>query len=407
VVVLTTLLTISMTMLPTRALAAIQQLSCSPASLSYGNVTVGQTKTLLVTVTNKGPASLTISTVTVVNNEFTTSKLKLPLVLAAGASFDVSVIFAPRSTGSADGEVSFASASNPTFDLLIGGSGVAGETVTATPPSLAFGNVAVGAGSTVPVVLTNAGTSAVTLSSLQTTGSAFSVSGANFPLTLAAGKTLKLTATFTPQAAGLASGSAFVSGPSLTVPLTGTGTASTQPELTFAPTTLSFGNVAVGITDSLTLGLNATGASVTISSLSSSNSQFAVPGVDLPLTVPVGKEVSLNVTFTPKNNGTASGTLSFHSNATNTASEPLSGTGTAPYVSLSWIASSSQVSGYNVYRSTSKTGSYTKMNSKLDPDTTYSDATVVSGSTYYYATTAVNSSGKESTYSDQVTVVVP
>jgi len=37
----------------------------------------------------------------------------------------------------------------------------------------------------------------------------------------------------------------------------------------------------------------------------------------------------------------------------------------------------------------------------------YSDSTVQSGQTYYYATTAVDSSGTESTYSNQVQVAIP
>jgi len=37
----------------------------------------------------------------------------------------------------------------------------------------------------------------------------------------------------------------------------------------------------------------------------------------------------------------------------------------------------------------------------------YSDSTVQSGQTYYYATTAVDSSGAESGYSNKVQVSVP
>jgi hypothetical protein len=406
--VLVSVLTLMVTILPAPVLAATNQLTCSPTSLAYGSVAVGQSETLLVAVTNSGQTSVTISSVTVNNSQLEVSKLKLPQALAAGASLEVSVTFTPSKTGSLGGQVSVVSnASNPTLNVGVEGSGVTSETVTASPASVSFGNVAVGASSTVSVVLTNTRTSDVTLSSLQTKGSAFSVSGPKFPVTLASGKTVKLSATFKPQATGLTGGSVFVSGPALDIPLSGTGTGSSKPQLTITPATLSFGNVAVGATETLTAGLNASGGSVTISSVSSSNSQFAVPGVALPLTIQVGKEVLLNVTFTPKNSGNASATLSFSSNASNSSSESLSGTGTAPYVSLSWIASSSEVKGYNVYRSTSKTGSYTKLNSKVDADTSYTDATVVSGSTYYYATTAVNWSGQESSYSNQVKVVVP
>ena len=39
---------------------------------------------------------------------------------------------------------------------------------------------------------------------------------------------------------------------------------------------------------------------------------------------------------------------------------------------------------------------YSKVNSALQPSTTYTDNTVVSGQTYYYAATSVNSAGQES-----------
>jgi hypothetical protein len=182
-----------------------------------------------------------------------------------------------------------------------------------------------------------------------------------------------------------------------------------KPHLGIIPATLNFGSVAVGTKETRTLELSAGGGSVTISSISSSNLQFSVLDVPLPLTVSAGKEVSLNVAFTPKDSGEPSATLSFVSNAADSpARSALTGTGTLPFVSLSWIASTSaEVAGYNIYRKTSSTGSYARINSKLNDDTSFTDATVIHGTTYYYATTAVNSKGKESGYSNRVEVVVP
>jgi fibronectin type 3 domain-containing protein len=76
-------------------------------------------------------------------------------------------------------------------------------------------------------------------------------------------------------------------------------------------------------------------------------------------------------------------------------------------VSLSWNPSTSQVTGYNVYRSSAAGGPFGKVNSTLDSATAYTDGSVASTHTYYYVTTAVNSSGQESAYSNQVQVVVP
>jgi hypothetical protein len=51
--------------------------------------------------------------------------------------------------------------------------------------------------------------------------------------------------------------------------------------------------------------------------------------------------------------------------------------------------------------------SYTMLNASLVAVLNYTDATVVSGTTYYYVTTAVDSSGNESAYSDQVSAPIP
>jgi hypothetical protein len=246
----------------------------------------------------------------------------------------------------------------------------------------------------------------VTLESSQITGSVFSLRGAQFPLVLAAKQSVKLDATFKPKAAGTIDGDVIFSGPALKIPLTGTGT--NKRELTVAPSSLNFGNVGAGTTETLTVGLKASGSSVTVSAIASSNSQFEVSGEALPLTIPAGQEKLINVTFKPQGSGTKSARLSIASNAADSkASEALTGTGTAPYVDLSWRPSTSTVKGYNVYRSKSATGSYARINSKVDVDTAYEDSTIASGNTYYYATTAVSASGEESGYSNRVEVVVP
>ena len=76
-------------------------------------------------------------------------------------------------------------------------------------------------------------------------------------------------------------------------------------------------------------------------------------------------------------------------------------------VNLSWAPSSSAVSGYNVYRGAQSSGPFARINPSLETATVYTDSTVVSGQIYYYATTAVDSSGAESGYSNVAEAVVP
>ena len=77
-------------------------------------------------------------------------------------------------------------------------------------------------------------------------------------------------------------------------------------------------------------------------------------------------------------------------------------------VALSWAAStSSGVIGYNVYRSATSGGPYTKLNGSPGALTSYTDSTVLAGQTYYYVVTAVDASSNESAHSNQAQAVVP
>ena len=76
-------------------------------------------------------------------------------------------------------------------------------------------------------------------------------------------------------------------------------------------------------------------------------------------------------------------------------------------VTLTWNASTSTVAGYNVYRGTVSGGPYAKINSSLVAALDYTDSTVQSATTYFYVTTAVDSSGNESVFSNEVSATIP
>jgi hypothetical protein len=78
-------------------------------------------------------------------------------------------------------------------------------------------------------------------------------------------------------------------------------------------------------------------------------------------------------------------------------------------VTLTWGASTDAnggaVAGYNVYRSTTPNGPYTKLNAALVTGTQYTDSTAQSG-TYYYVVRSVDSDGDESPGTLEMTVTV-
>jgi Protein of unknown function (DUF1573) len=153
-------------------------------------------------------------------------------------------------------------------------------------------------------------------------------------------------------------------------------------------------------------------SNVTISGVNVSGTGFSASGLTANETLMPNQSVTVTAQFAPGAAGAVSGSVSIASNATNSPTAiTLSGTGVAvtPHsVSLSWTASSSPVSGYNVYRGTTSNGPYpTKLNSSLVTTVDYTDSTVTDGTTYYYVVTSVNSSNVESVDSNQATAIVP
>jgi Abnormal spindle-like microcephaly-assoc'd, ASPM-SPD-2-Hydin len=396
-------------LVPMCSAASAPQLVCTPASVRFGTVATGKSETQFVVLTNTGSSSVKVAAITPHGSEFSVSALKLPLTLAAGQSVTLNIAFAPTNNGGSGGKLTFTSnASNPSLVLGMGGTGVSSNSMSAKPASLSFGSVAVGKSVTLPVVLTNTRSWNETLTALQTVGSGLTVSGPGMPMSVPAGQSVTVNVTFTPQSTAVVGGGLFVSGPTLNIPVLGSGAASTVGQLSVGPSSLAFGSVMIGEATTQPATLTATGGAVTISSASSSSGQFSLPGATFPLVVPSGQSVQVNVQFSPQSAGQFSGTLSLLSNASNSqATEALAGTGTVPQVGLSWSPSTSQVSGYNVYRRLAPSGTYAKVNASIDVTTSFVDIGVSAGMTYDYATTAVNSSGQESAYSNQVEIQIP
>lgn len=76
-------------------------------------------------------------------------------------------------------------------------------------------------------------------------------------------------------------------------------------------------------------------------------------------------------------------------------------------VKLSWRASTSTVTGYNVYRGTTDGGPYSGINGVPVTQLSYTDSSVSSANTYYYVTTSIDSAGSESGYSNQASAKIP
>ena len=84
--------------------------------------------------------------------------------------------------------------------------------------------------------------------------------------------------------------------------------------------------------------------------------------------------------------------------------------GNAHTVVLNWTASTTPNVSYNIYRSGTLNGTYTKIGSVGVGVLTYTDIAALAGETYFYVATAVDSNNNESSFSSppiQATVPFP
>jgi hypothetical protein len=258
------------------------------------------------------------------------------------------------------------------------------------------------------------GSSALTVSQASVTGTGFAKSGATLPMSIAAGASSAFTVSFAPTTATTTAGTLTLvsNAPAspLSVTLTGTGTTTTR-RLSPNPSSVDFGSVTVQTSKLQPITLTNNGnSSVSLSQITIAGAGFSQGGLSMPITLAAGQSTSFTAFFDPAIFGALSGTAIVVSNATNSPTTiALSGSGASGSthsIDLSWTGSSTD-SGYYVYVAAQSGGPYTRLNSSPSTNTSYTDYSVVSGETYYFVTTAVDSSGAQSAYSNPVLAVIP
>ena len=296
-------------------------LSLIGASLDFGSVTTGTSKTLTMTASNTGTVSVTISSASISNQYFSLTAPSLPVTILSGQSTNISLVFAPKTAGTFNATVAIGSdASDSSVTVSLSGTGVATVQLAVNPGNETFGNVTVGTQNNQTVTLTNNTTSTVNISAATVTGTGFKMSGITPPLALNASQSATFTVTFAPQATGSASGNITITSdapnPSLALPLSGTGVA--VGALGANPTSLNFGTVQTGTnqlqSETVT---NTGGSSVTISKVGISGTGFTLSGISTPAALAAGQSATFSVKFAPLSAGNASGSVTVTSNGSN------------------------------------------------------------------------------------------
>ena len=389
----------------------------APWSVTFANESVGSTSARhTVTITNENRHAVTISRIESSSAQFSFSGPSMPHTLEPGKTLTVSVTFRPSAAVTYSGRLEFERTYGLPIRIALTGRGTktgrstgSGSGQTSPPPTPGVpptissqpSSATIIAGQVATFVVAASGTAPI---AYQWMKNGVAILGANAPTYKTPSETTADNqAKFTVNVSNSA-GSATSNAATLTV-------SSASLLLNASSSSLSFGNVNVSSTKSLTVTLtNAGNSSVTVSNVMVSGAGFNASGISSGLILAPGKTATLTATFNPSSSGSATGSVSVASNATNSPDAiSLSGTGVAAVthsVKLSWSPSTSSVTGYNAYWSSQSGGPYTKLTSTPDAALTYTDASVQAG-TYYFVVTSIDSNNVESAYSNEVSALVP
>jgi len=293
--------------------------------------------------------------------------------------------------------------------------------LTLSAHTLSFHTVVVGQTATQSLKVSNTGTRPLQVTAFSVSNKEFSISGPSVPRTILPANSLLYTVAFTPTATGSASATVSITTDADSAPasvsLAGSGEKAFA-DLVVTPASINFGNITLSKKSSQNVTLQNTGdINLTLQGVTVAGSGFGYADLSPGFSLAPNQKVIFQVWFSPRVAGPAAAKVSLLSpNLSSPATLYLTGDGVTTSsptptsqhtVHLTWGESSSMVLGYRVYRSEVAGGSYALLNGALVSVLTFDDATVASGTTYYYVVTAVDAAGAESVYSNQATAVIP
>lgn len=318
------------------------------------------------------------------------------------------------------------------FLVCLAGCGSVQAPTSSSQPAIAlsatsfdFKTVVLGQTATQTLHVSNSGTVPLSITGLSVSDKQFVIAGPSVPRVVLPNMGLDYTLSFTPSAAGADAATLQIASNATnsvaSVSLSGIGEkviAAAQ----VTPSAVNFGTLALQTTSTKNVTLQNSGdVNITISGITVAGAGFGFSNLSPGYSLSPSQSVTFQVWFKATVSGPSSGTVSILSaNLSSPETLSLSGTGTSSTptptptptpvqhtVHLSWTPSGSSVAGYRVYRSLSATSGFQPITSSLVTSASYDDATVLSGTTYYYEVTAVDSAGIESSDSNEATAVVP
>ena len=319
---------------------AVSKVISLSGDLTFGNTMVGSSATRTLTISNTGNSTLNVSSISYPSG----FSGNWSGTIAAGASRNVTMTFAPTTATSYSGTVTVNSdKTSGTNTRSCSGTGTAVPTrIISLSGDLAFGDVTVGSSTTRTLTISNTGSSTLSVSGISyPSGFSGTWSGS-----VAAGGSQNVTVTFAPTTATSYSGTVTVNSDKTS----GTNTRSCSGTGTAVPTRiislsgdLGFGDVTVGSSTTRTLTISNTGSST-----------LSVSGISYPSgfsgtwsgSVAAGGSQNVTVTFAPTTATSYSGTVTVNSDKTSgTSTRSCSGNGNGSVSTSQSIVFSSNRSG--------------------------------------------------------------
>lgn len=298
------------------------QIDFLPIGLDFGDVSLGQTGQLELTLFNRGGSDLIIGSVATSGDEFAALAPTGPWLISPGASNRIPVTFMPAEAGTRFGTLTVGSndPNTPELQVPLVGRGVSETSpgqLSISPATIDFGSIQIGQSAVQDISIGNTGGEAVSLSGLRSSSPAeFSVqlTGAGLPVEIQPGGTYPARIVFQPSTAGerTATLTASSSASGVNATLRGTGVAAPTPTSALVVTrnVLNFGGVSFGRTNELPVVVRNDGDSEeTITSVSSSDAQFVLAEPATPIAVAPGAETVLRIHYTPASAGLQQATL--------------------------------------------------------------------------------------------------
>lgn len=306
--------------------------SVSPTSIDFGDVPVGTSKTVVLTVTNTGAVPAMVMAITSSIPEVTTSFVG-PVPIKPGEIMTIIVKFTPTARGKYEGELVIASNDPATPYLVIAFRGTSSYAtgIDVSPTSIDFGSVPVGLSREEVLRVSNNGNSNLNVTITVTAGMPFRVSKTSF--TLRPGQVENLIVTFNPTEKGVYAGALTVfsddrNTPKVVVSLRGDTGA--EFGLSLFPTIMNFGYVQINTNYEKILTLQNISHDIVYVSLNIQNISgdgfFFSPNMSTSFSMIPGEIRKISVNFNPIDKMNYSGFLYITTN-TGTARISLLGTG--------------------------------------------------------------------------------